>query len=178
MNGSRRRDLVRRSIGAPEIVTEPLSVVVDKDAFTPRLLALISTALVWRESRILKREFGLGTNDWRAISVLSIRPGATSTEISEFSAMNKAVVSKSVHVLIARGLVVAMDGPRGSYPLYLTRAGAEMHDRMLPVSMKGQEILLAGLSAEEVAQLNDLLTRLLSKTLELSSSAEVDPALQ
>ncbi len=155
-------------VGAPEIITAPLPDVIDSENFTPRLLALLSNALVWRESRLLRQAFNLGTNDWRVISALSIRPGSTSTDISEFVAMNKAVVSKSVNTLIARELIVPADGKRGSRHLYLTRAGADMHDRMKPISLEGQEIVLADLSADEVTQLNQLLTRLLQKTPELS----------
>ena len=167
------------SVGIPEIVTEPLDGVIDSENFTPRLLHLISNALVWRESRLLRRDFNLGTNDWRVISALSIRPGATSSDISEFVAMNKAVVSKSVNTLIARELIVPADGARGSRHLYLTRAGADMHDSMKPISLEGQEIVLSDLDDDEVRQLNRLLTRLLQKTPELSrSSAAADVAVE
>ena len=162
-------------VHADEIITEALNDVIDSDNFTPRLLHLISNALVWRESRLLRQAFNLGTNDWRVIAALSVRPGATSMQISEFVAMNKAVVSKSVNTLIARGLVVPADGPRGSRPLFLTRAGADMHDQMKPISLEGQEIVLSGLSADEVAQLNALLIRLLQRTPELSSAADSAP---
>ncbi|MFT4307644.1 MAG: MarR family winged helix-turn-helix transcriptional regulator [Microbacterium sp.] len=143
------------------IQQEPLAVTVDPENFTPRLLALLSNALVWRESNELRRRFGLGTNDWRVISVLALRPGSPATEVSEFIGVNKAVVSKSVTTLLRRGLIVLMDGPRGSRPMYLTAAGVEMHDDMLPISMRGQEIVLAHLSEAEIERLNSLLRRML-----------------
>lgn len=158
-------------VSTAEVITTPLPNVVDSDGFTPRLLHLISNALVWRESRLLRSEFNLGTNDWRVISAISIRPGATSSEISEFVAMNKAIVSKSVNTLIARELIVPADGRRGARHLYLTLAGAQMHDRMKPISMQGQDIVLADLHPDEIAQLNDLLMRLLQRTPDLSSSS-------
>ena len=172
MTGDLDTEDVPLFMATPEIITAPLPDVIDSENFTPRLLALLSNALVWRESRLLRQAFDLGTNDWRVISALSLRPGSTSTDISEFVAMNKAVVSKSVNTLIARELIVPADGKRGSRHLYLTRAGADMHDRMKPISMQGQEIVLADLTAEEVKQLNHLLTRLLQKTPELSRPAE------
>lgn len=162
-------------IGVPEIITTPLDDVLDADAFTPRLLHLVSNALVWRESRMLRGAFNLGTNDWRVLSALAIRPGATSTDISEFVALNKAIVSKSVNTLIARALIVPADGKRGSRHLYLTRAGAEMHDAMKPLSMQGQEIILADLTADEVLQLNALLHRLVRKTPDLARQEEDEP---
>lgn len=159
-------------VGSVEIITSPLPDVIDSENFTPRLLALLSNALVWRESRLLREEFSLGTNDWRVISALSIWPGATSTDICEFIAMNKAVVSKSVNTLIGRGLIVPADGARGSRHLYLTQDGADMHDRMKPISLAGQEIVLSDLTPDEVRQLNALLTRLLSKTPELAATPD------
>ena len=122
LTGDLDAEAVPLFVGTPEIITAPLPDVIDSENFTPRLLALLSNALVWRESRLLRQAFNLGTNDWRVISALSIRPGATSTDISEFVAMNKAVVSKSVNTLIARELIVPADGKRGSRHLYLTRA--------------------------------------------------------
>ncbi|MBU4464765.1 MAG: hypothetical protein KKH75_02850, partial [Actinobacteria bacterium] len=56
------------------------------------------------------------------------------------------------------------DGPRGSRPMYLTRAGAEMHDLMLPISLRGQEIVLSHLAAEDITRLNDLLLGMLEET--------------
>ncbi|MDQ0260404.1 MarR family winged helix-turn-helix transcriptional regulator [Sinomonas atrocyanea] len=147
-------------------VGEPLEVSVDPEEFTPRLLALLSNALVWRESRELRQRFSLGTNEWRVLSSLASRPGMSATEVSEFLDMNKAVVSKSVNVLVERGLVVLSDGPRGSRPLYLTQAGARMHDGMLPISMRGQEIILGQLSERESKQFNALLRGMLVRLKE------------
>lgn len=151
-----------------DIITEPLPDVIDSDSFTPRLLALVSNALVWRESMLLRGRFNLGTNDWRVISTLGIRPGSSSTEVVAFVGMNKAAVSKAMNTLIARKLIVTKAGPRGSRPLYLTRAGAEMHDMMKPISLGGEEIILGDLSEDEIVQLRGLLARLLLKTPDLS----------
>lgn len=166
---------VLEQIAADEdYITSPLSTVIDIDGFTPRLLALLSNALVWRESHLLRQEFNLGTNDWRVISTLAIRPGITATDVSEFVGMNKAVVSKAVSTLVERNLIVAKDGPRGSRPLYLTHAGAEIHDAMLPISLSGEEILLEGLSKKEIAQITQLLQQLLKNADRLNPTPVVD----
>lgn len=157
------------SSAPPEAVTEPVAGGIDPENFTPRLISLLSNALVWRESQELRRQFNLGTNDWRVISALALRPGASSSEISDFLGLNKAVVSKSVNILLRRDLVLLTDGPRGSRPIYLTRTGAEMHDEMLPISMRGQEIILANLSDVEINGLNELLRRMLEQARELQS---------
>jgi DNA-binding MarR family transcriptional regulator len=151
----------------PDAISDPLPDVIDSNDFTPRLISLLSNSLVWRESRILRARFGLGTNDWRVISALAIRPGATASEISEFVAMNNAIISKSVGVLTERGLLVQVDDTGRSRQLFLTPEGAEMHDAMLPISLRGQEIILGDLSEAEVVQLNELLRRLLTRVPEL-----------
>lgn len=142
--------------------------VIDSENFTPRLISLLSNQLVWRESRLLRERFDLGTNDWRVISALAVRPGAMLTEVSEFIAVNKAIISKSVGTLIDRGLVVSAELSGRSRALYLTDAGVAMHDRMLPISMGGQDYILDGMSAEQVDRFNALLRRLLARTEELA----------
>jgi DNA-binding MarR family transcriptional regulator len=154
-----------------DAITRPLDDVIDSDAFIPRLLALLSNALVWRESMLLRREFSLGTNDWRVLSALGVRPGSSATDVSEFLVMNKAVVSKAVNVLISRNLIASTDGPRGSRHLFLTPAGADMHNRMLPISLAGEDILLSQLSSEEVAELRVLLGKLMTQIPLLANEA-------
>lgn len=151
------------SVGRDDIVTEPLDASIDPDTFTPRLLALVSNALVWRESHELHRQFGLGTNDWRVLSALGVRPGSSATEMSEFIGVNKAVVSKAVTRLQAQDLITLSDGPRGSRPMYLTRAGAEMHAQMLPISMAGQEIIQNTMTREEIAAFDAVLRTMLER---------------
>jgi DNA-binding MarR family transcriptional regulator len=97
------------------------------------------------------------------LSALGVRPGSSATDVSEFLVMNKAVVSKAVNVLISRHLIASTEGPRGSRHLFLTPAGADMHNRMLPISLAGEDILLSQLSADEVAQLRVLLGKLMDQ---------------
>ncbi len=158
--------------GSRDAILEPLGDFVDPTNFTPRLLALLSNALVWRESHELRKAFGLGTSEWRVISALATRPGWSATDVSAFLGMNKALISKSVNTLVERDLVVRLDGPRGLRRLYLTPDGADMHHAMRPISMRGEEIIHAGLSPAEIDQLNMLLRRLLERLPELQSTRE------
>lgn len=154
------------------IVRVPLTDVIDSNAFVPRLVALLSHALVWRESMLLRARFSLGTNDWRVLSALAVRPGSSATDVSEFLVMNKAVVSKAVNVLISRHLIVSTEGPRGSRKLFLTQPGAETHNQMLPISLAGEEILLAHLTEPEVTQLREILTKLVAHIPSLTTNPE------
>lgn len=152
--GGRRRD---------DLVGEQMAHIIDPDNFTPRLLALLSNALVWRESTELRRNFNLGTNDWRILSAVATLPGATASDITEFLPLNKAIISKSVNTLVRRDLVALVDGPRGSRKIFLTQAGARMHEAMLPISLKGQEIIHADLEPAEIELVNSYLRGMIKK---------------
>ncbi|NKX52078.1 MarR family transcriptional regulator, partial [Arthrobacter deserti] len=93
------------------------------------------------------------------LSALSNHPGMQAIEIAELVALDKPVVSRRLRRLAGRGLVGSEleDSRRG---LYLTRAGAEVHDAVLPVALEREQRMLAGFSAEERAQLRDFLHRM------------------
>lgn len=146
-----------------DAVLEPLPRTLPADAFTPRLLALVSNALVYRESTLLKAEFGLGTNDWRVLASLAVRPGMTGAELSDFLGTAEALVSRSNRVLTERGLITSSGGPGRSRHHYLTAEGARLHDLMLPVSAAGQDVVLEGLSPAEVEHLNTVLRGMLAR---------------
>ncbi|MFC6357484.1 MarR family winged helix-turn-helix transcriptional regulator [Luethyella okanaganae] len=154
-----------------DIVTEALPGALDDGAFTPRHLALLSNALVWAQSQAFRQEFALATNEWRVLSALASRPGQSATEISESLSANKAVISASVNTLAARGLLVLVDGARRSRALYLTGDGAEMHDRMAPIAMRGQRLIEEELGPAELSELNALLQRLTERARRLNDRA-------
>jgi DNA-binding MarR family transcriptional regulator len=108
------------------------------------------------------------------LSVLAIRPGVTASEISEFVAMNKAIISKSVGVLTERRLILQVEDTGRSRQLFLTPEGVEMHDAMLPISLRGQEIILGDLTEDEVTQLNELLRRLVARAPGLLADDPLD----
>ncbi|WP_129662854.1 MarR family winged helix-turn-helix transcriptional regulator [Phytoactinopolyspora endophytica] len=157
-----RGSVRKKDAPPPNAVTEPVPTI-DPEKFIPRLLALVSNALVWRESSLVRQHMGLGTNDWRVLSSLALYPGASATEVSEFVGLNKAVISKSVTVLVSRGLVVLSDGPRGSRPMYLTRAGVETHDAIYPLSVSGQDIITDGLTEEEISEFTETLRGMMAR---------------
>lgn len=150
-----------------DAVLEALPEIIDPDNFTPRLVAILSNALVARESSLFRQRFGLGTNEWRVLSVLATQPGSSAREVADFLVVDAAQVSRSAGTLIARGLILLSSGPRGSRPMYLTSDGAEMHDEMLPIALRGQSIVLEEFTAEEIAAMNGYLRRMLAKAPEL-----------
>jgi len=142
--------------------TQRLSDTIERDAYTPALIGLISNVLVWGGSRVFRHIHGIGTNEWRIVSALGNWPGSTATELCEILGINKSIASKSINELLDRGLVAQLDGPKGSRHLYLTPSGIEVHDDFMPVAKRRAEILHESLSEEESALLDALLVRMLA----------------
>ena len=90
----------------------------------------------------------------------------------QYWAVNKAVVSKSVSVLVDRALVALLEGPRGSRPMYLTRAGAEMHVHIERI-VRAEQVL-----AQQAGgiRLVDRLLQILRRLLELAAAVDVGHA--
>ncbi|MEY4015013.1 MAG: hypothetical protein RIS46_9 [Actinomycetota bacterium] len=145
---------------AMDHIVEPLPHTIVRDDFTPALISLIATAQVFGSSRIYNQLFGLGANDWKLISALSNDPGATATEVCARLGMNKSIASRSVSNLLPRKLIT-IDGSGPTKKLFLTKAGAEMHDKIMPIALERARILEKDLSAEEIVQLKAMLVRML-----------------
>ncbi|KAA9153246.1 winged helix-turn-helix transcriptional regulator [Amycolatopsis acidicola] len=132
---------------------------VGRDDYVPAYLSLISNALSWGGSRLFLRLHGVGINEWRVLSAIVNAPGSTATRIGEELGLNKSVVSRSIQLLQTRDLVTVenFEGRRG---LRLTEAGHDLHDHLLVISLKREELLLSGFSEEEKALLMSFLRRM------------------
>ncbi|WP_194409805.1 MarR family winged helix-turn-helix transcriptional regulator [Microbacterium cremeum] len=158
---TKRAKEIDERAAAMGLVVEPLPYTIDRDTYTPALLALLSNLLVWGGSRVFYHLHGIGTNEWRIVSALGNHPGSTAAELCEVLGINKSIASKSVNALLSRGFIEQLGGPRGSRYLYLTPEGNILHDELMPIALRRQEILHESLDADEVAQLNRLLVRML-----------------
>lgn len=160
------------AVAPDEVIHEPLATGIDPDEFTPRLLTLLSNALGWAQSQRLRAELDATPNDWRVLSALATTPGQSASEICVSTSINKSAISMAVNRLAQSGLIVFVDGPRGSRAMYLTRLGARMHDRMVPVVQRGQAAIAEELDSAELREFNALLRRLLNRARTLSNPAD------
>ncbi|MEV4902118.1 MarR family winged helix-turn-helix transcriptional regulator [Citricoccus sp. NPDC055426] len=143
----------------PEPIRSPLDHTIDRETFTPAYLSLVDNAHVWGGSRIYNEHFGVTSPDFAILSTLSNRPGCQAVDISEQVALDKSVVSRRLQRLRDKDLICwEQDGSRRR--LYLTTAGARVHDAVLPVALERAELMLTGFSDEERAQLQTFLRRM------------------
>src|SRR3954452_10628314 len=103
-----------------------LPETIVRDDYTPATLSLVANSFMYGASEVFFRLFGIRTNEWRVLSALANVPGSTATDTAEVLGLNKSVISRSLSVLVGRGLVVVEREP-GAKRLYLTGSGAELH---------------------------------------------------
>ncbi|MGO2112058.1 MAG: MarR family winged helix-turn-helix transcriptional regulator [Pseudoclavibacter sp.] len=146
-----------------EAIFSPLTNVIDEATFTPRLLAMLANIFATTEARELRRRFGHSITDWRVLSAVARRPGTTAARIAATVLIDKGEVSRSANALTRGGYIVSQDGARRSKHLFLTEEGARLHDRMLPVSMRGQRLVEQTVTPSEFQTLTGLLSRLIDQ---------------
>jgi DNA-binding MarR family transcriptional regulator len=126
---------------------------------TPYYLVTIGNAISWGSAREYLDRFGVGVNEWRVIAHVANQPGCTAAEISQFLRIHKAVISRSLKSLTDKGLV-GLDATGGIRRIFLTEDGVSLHDRILPIALRRQEILLEGLDEHERELLLGILRRM------------------
>ena len=110
-------------------------------------------------ARILQAAAGLSLIQWRIITLVAGHDGATSTELTAISSIDKGLFSRKLKTLVQDGLIRARTDQTDNrvQHLFLTEKGREIHDRVLPIMVRRQEVLREGLGSEKADMLFDLL---------------------
>ncbi len=129
-----------------------------------RILVLSSTLGRWA-SREYASRFGVTLPEWRVLSVVAAHDTLTAQELAEILAMDKAIVSRTLAVLVDRKWVVVKVDPddRRRRPASLTAAGRALCLRISQASKDRQQRLVRGLPAAKLREFNDLLAELQSR---------------
>jgi DNA-binding MarR family transcriptional regulator len=142
--------------------------LVQRDRYVPYLLGRISKGIASAASALYRQRLGVGINDSRIVVVLGRRPRITAKELSEDTSLNKSVISRSLGVLRAKG-IVRIDDSNGLRQVELTAAGLDLHDRISHVALDREQLMLKGFSQQEKQALISYLHRML-KNVPLANS--------
>ena len=143
--------------------------ILDLEHFLPYRLSVLSNRISQDIARLYADRFGLGITEWRVLAVLGRHHDIPAREVAERTAMDKVAVSRAIASLQAAGRIerqVRRDDRRHSM-LRLSPAGRAIYDEVAPMALAYQRRLLEGLSPEERAALDRLLTRM--EELELAT---------
>ncbi len=115
-------------------------------------------------------KFGLSIAEWRVVMSLHTRPDRTAREITKAWGMEKMAVNRAVHRLEEAGHVSSRLDPvdKRRHILRLTRKGRALYARIEPAATERYREITEGLSDHEKATLGKILTKLVSRTGQLT----------
>jgi len=112
------------------------------------------------------KQFGLNIGEWRVLATLPRTGPLTARQIVEIVGKDKANVSRSIAGLLERELIVKTSNPRHkrSPIIWLTHAGLELYENIVPAFTEQAEMFCAVLTEKEKAILCRLLDKLKDNT--------------
>jgi DNA-binding MarR family transcriptional regulator len=132
------------------------------EEFLPYRLSVLTNTISNALAESYREQFGLGIPEWRVMAVLARFPGSSARELVEHTRMDKVAVSRSVSRLADRKFVsraTASEDRRRSR-LNLSETGWAVYSRIVPVARDYETRLLASLSEQNRALLDDALDEL------------------
>lgn len=141
------------------------AAVLRLESFLPYRLVMLADEVSQSLSRIYGRRHGLANPEWRVLAALGQHGGMTATEIGRNSRMHKTKVSRAVAELERRGLLVrtASQADLRVLHLALTDAGRAVYDDIIPLAVEFATDLASGLSPDDAAALDRLLSALMAR---------------
>jgi DNA-binding MarR family transcriptional regulator len=144
------------------------------ERFLPYRLAILSHSVSNSIATVYARRFGLTIPEWRVIVILGRFPGLSAVEVAERTLMDKVAVSRAVTRLIKKGRIDRQfaDADRRRSILTLSEQGQEVLKDISPLALGIEDMLLDGLSDDEIATLNRVMDRLLEKAEHIAAPAD------
>jgi DNA-binding MarR family transcriptional regulator len=133
--------------------------------FMPYRLSVLSNTVSTTVARAYDKRFKVSIPEWRVIAILGRFPGLSAVEVAERTMMDKVAVSRAVTKLIKKGRIDRQfaDADKRRSILNLTDEGKMLHDEIAELALGFESDLLAGLSPEELEQLNTIMEKLLAR---------------
>ncbi|WP_304305613.1 MarR family transcriptional regulator [Pseudacidovorax intermedius] len=112
--------------------------------------------------RLCEGKYGITRREWRLIVVLSQEGPLLSTALARRASIEPARTSRTVTQLVVRGLAerIPRSNDRRCIEIHLTQRARDIYADLYPVVREIEGALLAGLSAQDRAELSRLLSML------------------
>ncbi len=132
------------------IERDPGSLAVED--FPVTLLVQLGNALRRTVTTPYAEQFGLSESEWRIFTLVINFSPLNMGELVSLSVSDKALVSRSVKALKAKGLIDVVPDPGGHLKRLVcvkTAKGTALHTRIFPLAQRKQAEILAPLNREE-----------------------------
>lgn len=137
------------------------SDIIPLKGFYPYKLAVLSNTVSGKISETYTH-YNLSIPQWRVMAVLAEHPEFTATDIAEYTAMDKATISRAVRTLTEAGHMkrkASQKDGRSSH-LQMTKKGKKIYGEIVPKVRKQEASLLAALSPKEAKTLDNIMEKL------------------
>jgi DNA-binding MarR family transcriptional regulator len=137
----------------------------------PHRLISLSNRLERHGSNVYASQRGLTFAEWRVLGVVATLKQISSIDIASSLGLDKAAVSRTVAVLLRRGLIERHPDPTDRRRLVLTPTvrGAHLHDEIAPQAIARDKRLRAALTVAQRREIDAIVDTL---------SAEVERMLE
>lgn len=153
----------KRAAGTPRaLMTTSRGPAIDLSRYAPAYFTFITNKWSRGASSHYLDTYGVGIETWRVLVMLAIEDTVTAQRVVQLIGMDKASVSRTFKTMHEKGLLEFRHDTRDGRLRHatLTPAGRELHDRILRFALAREQVLLSGLSEDEVTVLLDLLQRI------------------
>lgn len=126
----------------------------------PRLFKILSMIRRFAGPQA-RRELGLSDFEWRVMAQVGDRAPMSLNELAAASAHDKGQLSRGVKRLVEAGLLVR-ESRRGERGVFIspTPAGEEVYERLVRLAFTQNDLLIAGLSSEQLKVFSTVLDKL------------------
>lgn len=146
--------------------------------FLPFRIVVLAESITRAFAAVYDAEFGLSIFEGRIIAVIGNQGHLTTQEIIERTQLDRVRVSRAVIRLSDKKLIARSNKPgdQRAQILDLTPAGRQIYQRLVPVALAIKETLTAELTAQQEAQLDLLLGKLVRGVREAGTQAPTPAA--
>lgn len=154
----RRLTVKRRTLG-------PIGALED---FIPYKLAVVANRVSQSIGHLFETQFNLQMPEWRILMALYAYGDLAFNEVVDRTSMDKARVSRAQRRLVDLNMIQTSDDPSDGRRLFLslTSTGARRCAEILPAAAEREAWYLAALDDEEHRQLDEILDKLMARSLE------------
>ena len=142
-------------------VPAPDQQVFDADSAITFQISVLSNLIARPFYSTVGRYASISLNDWRLMIVIANHPGMSQAEIVHATGFNKSNVSRQLNNLSKYVRLEPHTQDNRKRAVYLTETGLKVYAQAIPGLVWRQQLLTQSLPAEELAQLQRTLRKLI-----------------
>jgi DNA-binding MarR family transcriptional regulator len=148
------------------------AAAVDLKKHAATRISILANKMSRAASRFYRERYGIGIVEWRVLLFLGYAGETSANTICRETDLDKGAASRSLNVLADMGVIRIGEDSADSrrHNIALTAKGRSLHDRIVPVVLERQRVLLSVLSRAEADSFMNMLGRLQAKAESRKSS--------